>query len=78
MDEFIMNFSNSGQRDGFHPTPKGCQFIGELVFDQLAAKHLIKAGLKIVCFEDSISPGVHVEGADTSWMILMQPYYVGF
>lgn len=66
IDEFIKNPKNCGKRDGVHPTPKGYQLIAETIFDYLEINHLIKPDLKIVCFGDSITKGVRVEGSGTS------------
>ncbi|MDO6738206.1 GDSL-type esterase/lipase family protein [Wenyingzhuangia sp. 2_MG-2023] len=66
-DEFIRNLYNSGSEDGVHLTPKGYILLSSLLFEYLLNNnYLDKKNLKIICFGDSITKGVHVEGSGTS------------
>jgi len=65
-DDIIRNVNNCGVNDGVHPTEKGYELMAQLVFDYLLEKKLMKQGMKIICFGDSITQGVHVEGEGTA------------
>lgn len=66
-DEFIRNVYNSNAEDGVHLTPKGYTLLSSLLFEHLLNNnYLNKKDLKIICFGDSITKGVHVEGSGTS------------
>lgn len=65
-DDIIRNISNSGVGDGVHPTEKGYQIVAELIFNYLDKNNLLSPGMKIICFGDSITKGVHMEGAGTA------------
>jgi lysophospholipase L1-like esterase len=60
----LRNEANSGNRDGVHLTAEGYQVLAELVAPIL--KDRVKAGETVVCLGDSVTFGVHVEGAGTS------------
>ena len=64
-DLFIRNPYNSGIADGVHPTSLGYHFIAENVFQFLKKNELIKEGMKIVCFGDSITRGSGSKGTET-------------
>ncbi|SFW23872.1 Lysophospholipase L1 [Sinomicrobium oceani] len=65
-DSFIKNESNSGEKDGVHPTAKGYYFIAERIYEYLKENNLIQNNSKILCLGDSITYGLHVEGEGTS------------
>ena len=65
-DDIIRNINNCGVNDGVHPTEKGYELIAQLVFDYLHGNKLIKQGMKVICFGDSITEGVHVKGEGTA------------
>lgn len=62
----IMDEHNSDRRDGVHPTAVGYRFIGKLVYEYLKAEDLLKKNGTTVCFGDSITRGVHMEGVGTA------------
>lgn len=64
-DEYIKNPKNSGTRDGIHPTVKGYKLIATTVFQSLQENNVLKKGMKIVCFGDSLTFGANVKGAGT-------------
>jgi lysophospholipase L1-like esterase len=64
-DLFFRNSKNSGAKDGVHPTALGYHFIAENVFQYLKEKQLLKPGIKIVCFGDSITNGAGSKGGGT-------------
>jgi lysophospholipase L1-like esterase len=65
-DAIIRNVNNCGVNDGVHPTEKGYELMAQLVYDYLIGKKLIKQGMKVICFGDSITKGVHVKGEGTA------------
>jgi len=65
-DDIIRNVNNCGVNDGVHPTEKGYELMAQLVYDYLIGNKLIKQGMKVLCFGDSITEGVHVEGEGTA------------
>ncbi len=60
----IRNEANSSSRDGVHLTPEGYQVLAELVAPAL--KEVVRPGDTVVCLGDSLTYGVHVDGAGTS------------
>lgn len=64
-DVFIQNESNSGRRDGVHPTRLGYRFISELVFNFIKREYKGLADMKIVCFGDSITYGAGAKNKGT-------------
>lgn len=58
---WICNKLNSHREDGVHPTPEGYKNIAKLLFETIK-KHKLKPKV-ILCFGDSITYGVYVEGA---------------
>ncbi|WP_289054156.1 SGNH/GDSL hydrolase family protein [Carboxylicivirga marina] len=65
-DKFIRNISNSGAKDGVHPTKFGYELIANFLYTYLKDNFQLTSGTKIVCFGDSITFGVHVRGEGTS------------
>lgn len=65
-DPYIQNPKNSGLKDGVHMTDKGYKLIAETIFKALTENELLHEGMKIICFGDSLTYGVRVEGAGTS------------
>ncbi|WP_430973178.1 GDSL-type esterase/lipase family protein [Sunxiuqinia rutila] len=65
-DDIILNEKNSGRRDGVHLTPKGNRLLAWLIYEQLKESFTDLAGLKIVCFGDSITFGVFLDGEGTT------------
>ena len=64
-DLYIRNPTNSGVRDGVHPTVPGYQLIAETIFQFLVKNDLLHGKMKIVCFGDSITYGSGAKGAGT-------------
>lgn len=64
-DGIIMNEMNSGKPDGVHPTPQGYAWMAGLILNGLQENGLIRNGMRIICFGDSITRGSFVEGAGT-------------
>lgn len=64
-DIFIQNESNSGRRDGVHPTRLGYRFISGLVFNFIKREYEGLANMKIVCFGDSITYGAGAKNKGT-------------
>ncbi len=64
-DLFFRNPTNSGAKDGVHPTALGYHFIAVNVFQFLKEKKLLTAPYKIICFGDSITNGAGAKGGGT-------------
>ena len=65
-DSLINNVNNSGLRDGVHPTSHGYRIIAQEIFNKLLLDGKIKKDVKIICYGDSITFGVHVAGEGTT------------
>ncbi|WP_234573616.1 SGNH/GDSL hydrolase family protein [Rhodohalobacter sp. 614A] len=65
-DEFIRNEKNSKATDGVHPTPKGYELMANLIYKFMLSNNLVEPGMKVICFGDSITKGVHVKGSGTA------------
>lgn len=65
-DIFIRNIHNSGNRDGVHPTSYGYEFMSYVIFHKMLLHNSINNGMKIICYGDSITKGVHVKGSGTA------------
>lgn len=65
-DEFIRNEKNSEATDGVHPTPEGYQLLAGLIYKFMITNNLIEPNMKVICFGDSITKGVYVNGSGTS------------
>lgn len=65
-DSLLINFLNSGKRDGVHPTKKGYQLVANSIFNLLKQEHLLKGKVKILCFGDSITYGAFMKGEGTA------------
>ncbi len=65
-DEYIQNEKNSNVRDGVHPTSVGYTVIAEAIFNFLKEHNLISVDVNIICFGDSITFGLGVEGKGTT------------
>ena len=65
-DTLIRNTVNSGFRDGVHPTNQGYRIIAQEILKRLVNDGKIKKNVKIICFGDSITFGVHVSGEGTT------------
>lgn len=64
-DTYIQNEKNSGRRDGVHLTAHGNSFLARQVFSYLEGSLILKRGMKIICFGDSLTRGSNVEGSGT-------------
>jgi lysophospholipase L1-like esterase len=62
-DSLIRCEKNGGGTDGVHLTPAGYQLLGEAVFEAIGDR--VAPGETVVCFGDSLTYGVRVEGAGT-------------
>lgn len=62
-ESVLRNEINCGDPDGVHPTPEGYRLIAVAVFQAIVDHQLPRD--QIVCYGDSITHGVHVEGAGT-------------
>ncbi|MDP0497582.1 MAG: GDSL-type esterase/lipase family protein [Verrucomicrobiota bacterium JB024] len=62
-DSLIRCEKNGGGTDGVHLTPAGYQLLGETVFATIGDR--VAPGETVVCFGDSLTYGVRVEGAGT-------------
>lgn len=65
-DDIIRNLTNSDSADGTHFTKKGNQLLATFIYDQLKKRCNLSSIRKIVCFGDSITYSVYMEGAGTS------------
>jgi len=65
-DDFLQNVSNSGRKDGVHPTRKGYAFMVDIIYDYLVTYDYLKKYHRILCFGDSITNGANVEGSGTT------------
>ncbi|MGQ7868180.1 GDSL-type esterase/lipase family protein [Sunxiuqinia sp. sy24] len=65
-DHVIMNQMNSGRRDGGHLTAKGNRLLALLIYEQLKESFPDLADWKIICFGDSITFGVFMDGEGTT------------
>ncbi len=63
-DGLIMNEKNFNKRDGVHPTPEGYRFIAKTIAQSLNDGKVRLKG-KVICFGDSITYGLDVEGEGT-------------
>ena len=61
----IRNKSNCKVEDGIHPTPAGYKVIAKAIYDTIIKNKIPHK--KIVCIGDSITYGIHVKGAGTSF-----------
>lgn len=64
IESLVRDEHNSGAEDGVHLTPEGYKKMAGLIYGILKEK--VKRGDKIVCFGDSVTYGVHVQGAGTT------------
>ena len=62
----IRNRTNSESNDGVHLTAKGNRLIAELIYSHLTKVIGEMGRLKIICFGDSITFGVYMEGEGTT------------
>ena len=65
-DDIIINLKNSNAVDGVHFTKKGNELLANYIYCHLLATFDLSKIKKIVCFGDSITNGVYMEGAGTS------------
>lgn len=65
-DVIIQNESNSQVSDGVHLTAEGNQLLATLVYEKLKEEHLLDESVHIICFGDSLTYGVRMEGAGSS------------
>lgn len=63
-ESLLRNVSNSGCTDGVHPTIDGYRMLASIVFDAIQQHKLPTA--RVVCFGDSITRGVYMEGEGTA------------
>lgn len=65
-DQIIRNRKNSDSNDGVHFTKDGNELLGSMIYGQLQ-KYFGKLNqLKIICFGDSITYGVYMQGKGTA------------
>ena len=64
-DNFLQNESNSGRKDGVHPTREGYAFMVDKIYKYLVEFDYLKKYNRILCFGDSITHGANVEGSGT-------------
>lgn len=60
-DVFIQNISNSGRKDGVHPTSLGYRFIATVIYQYIKKSFKEINHMKIICFGDSITYGLGAE-----------------
>lgn len=65
-DLIIRSRVNSDSNDGIHFTKEGNQLLASFVYQQLVKHYDDLGSLKIVCFGDSITCGVFMEGKGTT------------
>ncbi|WP_027067676.1 SGNH/GDSL hydrolase family protein [Maribacter sp. Hel_I_7] len=65
-DVFIQNISNSGRKDGVHPTSLGYRFIATVIYQYIKANYKKIDKMKIICFGDSITYGSGAENPGDS------------
>ncbi|WP_102408014.1 SGNH/GDSL hydrolase family protein [Parabacteroides bouchesdurhonensis] len=65
-DDIIRNITNSNAADGVHFTKKGNELLAYYIYCHLLACYDFSKIKKIVCFGDSITNSVYMEGAGTS------------
>ncbi|MCK3685736.1 GDSL-type esterase/lipase family protein [Maribellus sp. YY47] len=65
-DQIIRNRANSDSNDGIHFTKEGNYLLARFIYEHLVANFDGPGSLKIVCFGDSITCGVFMEGKGTT------------
>ncbi len=64
-DIYLRNQKNSNVKDGVHPTAKGYELMGEIIWDYMVKSNIDKKYKKIVCLGDSITKGSGASGGGT-------------
>lgn len=63
-EAIVRNEANGGGRDGIHLTPAGYRLLAETVWS--AIRRDVGEEETVACFGDSLTNGVHVDGAGTA------------